>query len=106
MDTNYREIFDNSSYRLSDIEKVFGISSSQMCGYLYRGVKPNSKTKIKLEMIMNEIQKSQKYIKHPSFGYATEAEICALKNMGIGPDRDLILKRIEKRTKAKGKGIE
>ena len=101
---NYKEILENSAYRLCDIEKQFGVPSSQMCGYIYRGVEPK-KNKEKVEKIMNEISNSPRLVKHPSFGYATEDEIEKLKTMGLGPDRDLILKRIEKRTKSRGKGV-
>ena len=41
--------------------------------------------------------------KHPSFGYATEEEIKQLQTMGHCPQRDMILKAIEKRTLLKGK---
>lgn len=100
---DYKTILENSAYRLCDIEREFGISSSQMCGYIYRDVKPTKNKKI-IEEIMEKIANSPRLIKHPSYGYATQEEIEKLKTVGIGPDRDFILKQIEKRTKNKGKG--
>lgn len=40
---------------------------------------------------------------HPSYGYATEEQIAELKNCGVGPRMEQILKEISKQTFAKGK---
>lgn len=47
--------------------------------------------------------KDKKLIKHPSFGYATEVQMERLKELGPCAERDLILKAIEKQTRAKKK---
>jgi len=102
---DYAKILSESVYRLCGIEREFGVSSTQMCGYIYRGVQP-IKNKEKIDKIMEHISKSPRMVKHPSFGYATEDEIKKLQTMGHCPDRDLILKAIEKRTATKGKGVK
>lgn len=38
---------------------------------------------------------------HPAYGYATEEQIRQLENMGLGPQRDYLLKQIEEQTKRK-----
>ncbi len=101
---NYRQILEDSAYRFCDIEREFGIPTSQMCGYIYRGVEPK-KNKQKIEEIMSKISKQPKLVKHPSYGYATEDEIEKLKTLGICPERSMIIARIDKRAKSKGKGV-
>lgn len=40
---------------------------------------------------------------HPSYGYATRAQIEELRNTPAGPKHDLIMKEIQKQTEAHGK---
>lgn len=47
--------------------------------------------------------RSNQLDKHPSYGYANPEQIKQLEVLGMGPDRDKILKDIEDQNKNKGK---
>jgi len=39
---------------------------------------------------------------HPAYGYATPEQIAELESMGLCPQRDYLLQKIERQTKRKG----
>ncbi len=106
MDVNkqcdWKNIVEDSDWTIPDISKVHGVSYGQLLSYLYVTTVPK-KNMPKMLKIMGEIMKSPRMKKHPSFGYATEEEIKKLQTMGHCPERDIILKAIEKRTSSQGK---
>lgn len=108
MDVNkqcdWKNIVEDSDWTIPDISKVHGVSYGQLLSYLYVTTVPK-KNMPKMLKIMGEIMKSPRMKKHPSYGYATEDEIEKLKTLGIFPERSMIIARVDKRAKSKGKGV-
>jgi len=100
--THWKDIVEYSDWTIPDIARVYGVAYGQLLSYLHVTTVPK-KNMPKMLKIMEKIMKSPRMKKHPSFGYATEDEIKKLQTMGHCPDRDLILKAIEKRTSSQGK---
>lgn len=101
------QIIDECAYKIEHICQSNEINVSTFRGWLrYENAsKPSLKYSKKVLDIMDRMKKEKAMKKHPSFGYATEDEIKQLNAMGIGPDRDLLLKRIAGRNKKKGKRL-
>lgn len=100
--TDWKDIVTDSDWNIPDIARVHGVSYGQLLSYLYVTTIPK-KNMPKMIKIMEIILKTPRMKKHPSFGYATEDEIKKLQTMGHCPERDMILKTIEKRTASGGK---
>jgi hypothetical protein len=96
-------IVNESAYTVPAIAKAYGINETSLRSYLFKGVVPRQANQNKIQKIMEELMSDPKLQKHPSYGYATQEQIEALKDMGIGPDRDRLLKQIAEQTKRKGK---
>jgi hypothetical protein len=54
---------------------------------------------LRMESIMSPANEDGRLKWHPSYGYTTREQIERLKNLGIGPDLELVLKEIKKQTK-------
>jgi hypothetical protein len=98
------ECVENGGITDGTIEVQYGLSQRLLIKW--RRTPPKriaSKTKKRLEKLMEDLPKIQKKEKHPSFGYATEEQIRNLYEMPIGPERDVLLKVVERQNKNMGK---
>lgn len=100
---NWMTIVHDSDWTIPDISRIHDMPYGQLLNYLHVKTVPRKKNMAKMELIMGEIIMSPRMKKHPSFGYATEDEIKKLQTMGHCPEREMILKTIEKRTASQGK---
>lgn len=100
---NWLAIADGSIFPNTEIATMVNISRTQFIKLIHCEASPQKETREKMVRVMNEIIKTQKVERHPSFGYALPEEIERLKILGLGPDRDAVLAKIAERTKNKGK---
>lgn len=101
---DWRDIFEYSIYRYTSICKKYGITIRSFTAWIHCDRKPQKKNQLIMVKVMNDLKRGEKRMqKHPSYGYATEDQIKRLDEIGIGPERDTILKAIEKQTKQLGK---
>lgn len=97
-------IYNNSAYTITGLSMEIGCSEDILRGWIYHDRTPRKKNKELFEKVMDILRKSPAPIKyHPSYGYATEEQIKRLEQIGLGIERDSILRQIEMQTKNKGK---
>jgi hypothetical protein len=100
----YLQMIDECQFTISYIAGFFECSHHQVINWPDEYVKPNKNNQQKATLMRDFIAKAPKRIPyHPSYGCATDEQIAALKTLGMGPERDYILKQIEKQTKLRGK---
>lgn len=87
-------------YSEYEFNKRFGI---QIDKYLNDGRMPRAKTLTKIEDAMKKILTDERIPYHPAYGYATPEQINELSNMGMGPKRDQLLKKISEQNDNRGK---
>ena len=90
----------NNDYSYYEFNKRFKI---QIWKYLRDGKLPREKTCLKIEDAMKKILTDKRIPYHPAYGYATPEQIAQLSNMGLCPERDLLLKKIAQQNEAQGK---
>lgn len=101
---HWDDIFDDSIYMDKTICEKFKITTRSFNAWIRCDRTPQPKNKIIMVKVMNHLKNGEKRMpKHPSYGYATEAQIKRLDKIGIGPERDFILKEIDLQTKQLGK---
>ncbi len=97
--SRWQQNIHDCAYSLEGIERAFGLRATQLRAWLFKGVIPNKKSREKVEGIMMHIKQTKRIPYHPSFGYATPAQIERLKQ-NIQPDERA---RIMKQVKLQGK---
>lgn len=102
-DLNLRGVLEESAYTVKTMSLIYGVPESTLYSWKRGESFPNKGNKEKAEKIMSELSKTKKLQKHPSYGFATEVQIARLKEIGVGPEMDRILKQIAVQTKNKGK---
>lgn len=102
---DWGDILYGSMYTVYHVCSMIGIVPSTFVNWTRAENRstPNKKNHERTRKVMSEVIKNPRIQKHPSFGYATEDQIRKLKELGLCPERDSILAKIEKQNKAKGK---
>lgn len=101
--TKWRETIDESAYTYGAIMTEHKINPSSFNNWIHCKVVPFEKNIKKMEDILSKIQLEKKIPFHKSYGYATEEQIKKLESLGLGPDRDHVLKEIARQNETKGK---
>lgn len=101
--TTWSTIYDESGYCVKTLAEMSEIDEGSFRKYLNGKRNPRQKNLKKMESIMQRAQKEPRIKYHPAYGYATEQQIEQLKEIGLGPVRDALLKKIEEQTRTKGK---
>lgn len=101
----WQEIVNESAYTITAITKEFDINPSSLTNWVYCKVEPRQKSREKMEEILKNIAGQKRIPRHPSYGYATEEQIKKLERIGLGPDRDFLLKQIQKQNETCGKTV-
>lgn len=103
----FSELLDASIYTIQGASNVLEVGKHTISSWIReeKPATPNDENKEKVLKFMSKLRRpeSKRMKKHPSYGYATEAEIKRLKEIGICPEYKDIMEKIEKRTKAEGK---
>lgn len=103
----FQYLFHDSLFTPKGAAKVLEVSVQTIRRWLSDG-NDSQPAKCNREKVLNfmvDLQhpKNKRMVKHPSYGYAHQYQIDRLKEIGIGPERDIIMKAIEKQNKSKGK---
>ncbi len=101
--SDWAAIVCQSRFDTAGIARRYNINAGTLSLYIRLLVKPREKTKQKVIEIMKDLINKPKAPFHPSYGYATPEEIEKIKSMGVGPDRDYLLKKIAQRSAKGGK---
>lgn len=101
----WAEIYENSAYTIESLSKLAKVDGGSIRKYLWTSRTPRKSNMIKMEIAMYKAQKKPRLLRHPSYGYATEEQIKRLHEIGMCPERDMIMKEIEKQTANRGKYI-
>lgn len=97
-------IYNGSAYTIAGLSAEAGCTEDILRGWIYHDRTPRKKNKALFENVMDKLKKSPPPIKfHPSYGYATEEQMGKLRELGLGIERDSILRQIEIQTKNNGK---
>lgn len=99
----WQQALDESPYTLTAFIDEFGFNYSSSRAWLDCRHTPREKNINRMEIALSKIQLEKKIPFHKSFGYATEEQVQKLNSLGLGPDRDLLLKQIARQTETKGK---
>lgn len=99
--SHWREIAENSCFRPTSIPDETGVPYSTFRGWITQKARPRDAERA--VKVMDFLCKKPAIKKHPSYGWATPEQIAKLQALRIGPERDALLKKIEKQNKAKGK---
>ena len=94
---------EESAYTLGYYAECIDASPRSLVNWLSGKSKPSKKNAVKLEKITMFIKDDKKIPYHPAYGYATPEQIEKLNSMGMGPDRDHLLKQIAFQQANKGK---
>lgn len=89
-----------NGYTYYEFNKRFKIQISK---YLNDGKTPREKTFNRIEEAMKKILTDERIPYHPAYGYAKPEQIAELQRIGLGPERDRLLKQIADQTAAQGK---
>lgn len=98
-------IYNNCAFSISGLSNLADIDEGSIRKYLKCERVPRKKNLLKMEKSMFEAQKKKKLDWHPSYGFATEDQIKELREVGLGPRHDQILKEIERQNENNGKYI-
>jgi hypothetical protein len=101
--TEWQTIADESRYTLQAISKQTGVAWGSLKKYLCCETVPREKNRQRVNMAMNRLKEEKKIPFHPSYGYATPEQVKKLEAMGFSPERDLLMKQIQKQNALKGK---
>jgi transposase-like protein len=107
----WTEVFDESDYTIAGAANAFGIPARTISSWIHglpdsggrRFASPSSKYRQQANRMIEKMATEKRLQKHPSYGYASPEQIEQLSNLGIGPERERILKQIEEQNKNGGK---
>jgi len=104
---NFRSLLYESVYSDKGAAKSIGVHISTVRKWAKEEQPPQpnkgSRKKVLKFMINLKDPKNKRIKKHSSYGYVTQEQWDKLKSLGIGPDRDVLLKQIDAQNKSKGK---
>jgi len=103
----FRDLLEGSVYSDKGAAKVMKIDARTIKNWC-REENPSFPNKSNIEKALKFMTnlrnpKNKRIKKHPSYGYVTQEQWDKLKSLGIGPDRDVLLKQIDAQNKSKGK---
>lgn len=101
--TDWQQTIDESPYTLTGFLDAFEFNYSSLRAWLDCKHTPREKNINRMEIALSKIQLEKKIPFHKSFGYATEEQVQKLNSLGLGPDRDHVLKEIARQNETKGK---
>lgn len=101
--TSWNNDIENSAYTIGGFIKEFEIPYSTLRSWLRGESTPRQKNLEKMEKAMKKVYSVQKIQRHPSYGYATPEQIEKLSSMGMGPDRDALMAKIQEQNTHQGK---
>lgn len=101
--THWKQKIDNSAYTYAAVIREFELCQSSFNNWIHCKVTPNEKNQQRMEKVLKTIGGGKLIPFHPAYGYATEEQIKKLGEIGLGPDRDYLLKQIAKQNEFKGK---
>lgn len=99
----WKSTIEESPYSIEAFCKAFELNYHTVLKWLNGKSKPREKNLTKMEEAMKTINGKKRLDKHPSWGYATPEQVERIKNLGLCPERDQILKQIEKQNETYGK---
>lgn len=97
------KVLDESAYTIKAFAAIYGLPRRQVSQWLAGKATPCKKNADKLDLAMKDLLNKPRLTRHPSYGYATEEQIKRLELLGIGPEREQLLKQIAKQTETRGK---
>jgi len=86
-----------------DLARLLVVDPNRVTGWLAGTIIPRSSTIQNIGFAMKRILTSEKIPYHPAYGYATPEQVEKLQRIGLGPDRDQLLKKIEQQTADRGR---
>ena len=92
---NILKTLHDVDYDLQSFCSRFGFVPSRIKQIDQGKIKARKTTLERINEAMKKILTDEKIEYHPSYGYATKAQIERLKNIGICPERDQLLKKIK-----------
>lgn len=100
----YIEIIEASGYSIPSLAKKYGTTQKSVEGWLFYAVIPTKKSIEKLEAIVKHAKTNTNRIeRHPSWGYATKAQIEQLSKPIHENERARIMAQIKEQTRNRGK---
>ena len=100
---DWENIVDECALSINAICEDFKFYRQSFVKWLSCDRMPREKNRVRVIAAMHKIRDEKKIPWHPSFGYATTEQIEKLNRIGLCPERDYILKQIEKQNKTQGK---
>lgn len=99
----WRTFIAEQEITYGELARAAGLEPYVMQLYLEGKRRPKDMNYQKVEDAMKRILTSERIPHHPAYGYATPEQIERLKTIGLGPDRDQILKKIAQQTQDRGR---
>lgn len=100
---HWRAIVDACAFTVTHIINTYNLESSSFFRYLRGDTKPKKHWERMVEIMKTLGGGQQRLQRHPSYGYATPEQIQKLQSLGLCPERDHILRQIEKQNANQGK---
>jgi len=102
--SQWRQIIDDSVWTYAAVIREFELCQSSFNNWIHLKVEASEKSRQRMEDVLKKVAGRGNAITfHKAYGYATEEQIKKLQSIGLGPDRDYLLKQIAKQTETKGK---
>lgn len=101
--SQWKDMIEESAYTVSAFAEHFNFSYQTLGKWLRCDVSPRHKNVQKMEEALKKAKEIGRIPWHPSYGYATEAQISRLKEIGLCPEYHQIMKTIAKQNEVKGK---
>ena len=99
----WRQFIIDNELTYSELARVAGIEPYVMQLYLDMKRRPKDENYDKIEDAMKRILTAERIPHHPSYGYATPEQVQKLASLGLGPDRDALVKKIEQQNQDRGR---
>lgn len=101
---HWAAIYNESAYSEETLANHVGVTIPQLHKYISGTTKPRKKNfTLMIEAMKMALTAKGKIEFHPSYGYATTEQIARLREIGLCPERDQILKDIEQQTRHRGR---
>jgi len=101
--SHWPEIIDSSRYTTDAVSQKLNVTKQTLSAWLNKKAPRKPRREQEVVSAMAELLNKPRLEKHPSYGWARPDQIQRLNEIGIGPERDRIMKAIDKQNKAKGK---
>lgn len=100
---DWQQIVEDCALSVNAICEDFEFKRQTFIKWIWGDQVPRKQNRERLIDAMRKLTETKKLPWHPSYGYATPEQIEKLNIMGLGPDRDRVLKQIELQNKQQGK---